>query len=159
MGQSKTSIQETGAAHLSSRTRIKETCADPSAFLPSQAFFFTQRTIPTTERKWKVIPANASYGRALSVQVSKMVTRMVLHYDQDERQSDASVHRGTIRPVLLKAFAKHGARDFSEKYWLRLIHEGSSKTRVECCEDSKNSLTYFRAIQGHSGGIPIDPEL
>ena len=59
-----------------------------------------------------------------------MVTRMVRHYDQDERQSDASMHWDTIRPVLLKAFAKHGARDFSEKYWLRLIHEGSSKTRV-----------------------------
>ena len=30
---------------------------------------------------------------------------------------------------------------------------------TEYCEDSKNSLAHFRAIQGHSGGIPIDPEL
>ena len=33
----------------------------------------------------------------------------------------------TIRPVLLKAFAKHGAQNLSEKHWLRLTHEGSSK--------------------------------
>ena len=90
---------------------------------------------------------------------SKMVTRMVRRYDQDDRQSDASTHWDTRMPVLLKAFEKHGARDFSEKYWLRLIHEGSSKTRVEYCEDSKNSLACFQAIQGHSGGIPIDFEL
>ena len=88
-----------------------------------------------------------------------MVTRMVNHYDQDERPSDAALHRDTIRPVLLKAFAEHGAREFSEKHWLRPIREGSSKTRVEYCEDSKNSLAYFWAIQGHSGGISIDPEL
>ena len=90
----------------------------PSAFLPAKRLFFSQRTIPTTERKWKVIPASSSYGGALSIVVSKMVTRMVRHDDQDERQSDAALHRDTIRPVLLKAFAQHGARDFSEKHWL-----------------------------------------
>ena len=157
--QSNTSIQETGATHVSSYSSNKETCANTLSIPPSQASFFTQRTIPTNERKWKVIPAKSSYGGAPSVQVSKMVTRLARHYDQDERQSDAAVHWDTMRSVLLKAFAKHGARDFSEKLWLRLIHEGSSKTRVEYCEDSKISLAYFRAIQGHSGGIPIDPQL
>ena len=81
------------------------------------------------------------------------------HYDQEERQSDAALHWDTIRPILLKAFVNRGAHDFSEKDWLRLIHEGSSRTRFECCEDSKNSLAYFRAVQGHSGGITIAPEL
>ena len=78
---------------------------------------------------------------------------MVRHCDQDERQSDAALHWDTIRPVLLKAFAKLGAQNFSQKLWLRLIHEGSSKTRFEYCEGSRNSLAYFRAIQGHSGSI------
>ena len=40
-----------------------------------------------------------------------------------------------------------------------LFMKGSRKTRAEFCEDSKNSLAYFRAIHGHSGRIPIDPEL
>ena len=158
LGQSNTSNQETGAAHVSSHTGNKQTCADTLSTPPSQAFFHTQRTIPTTERKWKVVYANSSYG-ALSIQDPKMVTRMVRHFDQDERQSDASLHWDTTRPVLLKAFAKHRARGFSEKHWLRLIHEGSSSTRFEYFEDSKNSLAQFRAIQGHSGGTPIDPGL
>ena len=91
--------------------------------------------------------------------VSKMVTRLVRHCDQDGRQLDAAIHWDATKSVLLKAFAKQGVRDFSDKDWLRLIHQGSSKTRFEYCEDSKNSLAYFRAIQGHSGGITIDPEL
>ena len=130
-----------------------------SAFHPSQGSIFTQRTIHTKERKWKVIPAHSSDGGALSTQVSKMVTRMVRHYNQDKRQSDGSLHWDTMRSVLLKAIAKHEARDFSDKYWLYFIHQGSSKVRIECCEDSKKSLAYFRAIQGHSGGTPLDPEL
>ena len=84
---------------------------------------------------------------------------MVRHYDQDERHSDGSMNWDTIRSVLLKAFARHGARKFSEKYWLYLIHEGSSKARIEYCERSTKSSAYFRAIQKHSGGVPIDHEL
>ena len=68
--------------------------------------------------------------RALPTAVSKMVTRLVGHYDQDERQSDATIHWVTIRPVLLTALANQWARDFSDKDWLRLIHQGSSKTEV-----------------------------
>ena len=96
---------------------------------------------------------------SLPTAISKMVTRLVRDNDQEERQSDAAVHGDTMRPKLLRVFADRGARDFSETDWLRHIHEGSSKTRFEYCEDSKNSLAYFRAIQAHSGGIPIDPEL
>ena len=64
-----------------------------------------------------------------------------------------------MRSVLLKAFAKYGAQEFSEKYWIQLIHEGSRKKRVEYCVDHKNSLCHLRAIEGHSGGFPIAPEL
>ena len=40
LGQSKTSIQEIGAAHGSSHTRNKETCADTLNILPSEASLF-----------------------------------------------------------------------------------------------------------------------
>ena len=83
-GQSSTSIQEIGATHVPSKTSDKETCANTLSIPPSQASLFMQRTIFTNERKWKVIPANSSYGGVLSIQVSKMVTRMVRHYDQAE---------------------------------------------------------------------------
>ena len=120
-----------GPCYKTSQTSIEEICADTLSISPSQASFFTQRTIPTTEMKWTVFPANSSYGGDLSVAVSETVTRKVRHYDQDERPSDAAVHWDAIKPVLLKAFAKQEARDFSDQHWLRLIYEGSSKTVFE----------------------------
>ena len=92
-------------------------------------------------------PCPFSRRRNLAIAVSKMVTTVVRHYDQDERHSDGSMHWDTTRSVLLKAFAKHGARQFSEKYWLYLVHEGSSKARNEYCEDSTKSLAYFQATR------------
>ena len=130
-----------------------------SAFFPAQRPFSRKEPFLRKKGSARLFLPILSYGGALSVQVSKKVTKMVRHYSQDERQSDAALHWDAFRTVLLKAFAKHGARDFSDQQWLRFVHEGSSKTRIEYCEDSKNSLAYFRAIQGHTGGIPIDPEL
>ena len=156
LAKSKTSIQETGAASDSVSRKLD---ADTVSVSPSPVYF-TKRTVPAMERKWETIPACPSYkGGSRSTATSKQVTGLVRHYDQEERQSDAAVHWDTIRPKLLRAFADRGARDFSEKDWLRHIIEGSSKTRFEYCEDSKNSLTCVRTIQGHSGGITIAPAL
>ena len=46
-----------------------------------------------------------------------------------------------------------------DEAWLQLILEGSTKKRIEYCEDNDGFLCYLRAIQGYSGGIPIEPEL
>ena len=150
--------KEANFAWHSRRLASRRLVRTPSALLPAKRPC-SQRTNPATERKWKVIHSNSSHGGALSTAVSKMVTRLVRHYDQDERQPDAAIVWDAMKPVLLKAFAKQEARDFSDTEWLGLIHQGSSKTRFEYCEDSKNSLAYFRAIQGHSGGITVAPEL
>ena len=95
----------------------------------------------------------------ISTAISKMVTRFVCQNDQEERQSDAAVHWDTMRPELLRAFADRWAQGFSEKDWLRHTHQGSNKTRFEYREDYQNSLTCFRTIQGHTGGITLAPEL
>ena len=132
-----------------------------TAFLPAQCTGNTQRTIPGAERKWKVL-ANSPYGRgSLSTAISKIVTRLVRRYDQ-ERQSDAAVHWDTTRPKLLKAFAKKkksstrllGERLASNSFMKEAARRGSRIARIP-----QKSLTYFRAIQGHSGGITIAPEL
>ena len=68
-----------------------------SAFLSVQC---TRRTIPTKEGKLKILPAYSSYkGGSLSTAISKMVTRLVRHHDQEERQSDAAVHWDTTRTI------------------------------------------------------------
>ena len=128
----------------------------PSAFLPAK------RPFPHKEPFLRPKGSEQLFLPILRMELCKhrspkMVTRMVRHNDQDERQSDAALHWDTIRPVLLKSCAKHGARGFSDQQWLRLIHQGSSKTRFDCCENSKKTLANFRAFQGHPGGKNIWP--
>ena len=65
---------------------------------------------------------------------------------------------GTLmRSVLLEAFARMVQKH--SQTTIHLIQKGSNKKKVEYCVDHKNSLCCFQAIQGHSGGIPIVPEL
>ena len=158
---SQTSIRETGAAHVTSRTGIPWTGADTLSVFSQPSVLVHTKNHSYDRKEWKVIPANSSDGGALPTAVSKMVTRMVRHYDQDERQSDAALHWDTIRPLLLKAFAKHGARDFSEKnigfdlFVKEAARRGSSTVRIPKIP----WLTYEQLIQGHSRGLTIDPEL
>ena len=93
----------------------------------------------------------------LATAVSKIVTKMLRHYDQEERQTDGSMHWYTIRPVFLRAFAQEGARDFDEGFWLYLIHEGSNKKDSNTAkitmglyvfyELSKDTLVVFQQVQ------------
>ena len=66
-----------------------------------------KRTIPTNEKKWTAIHAHSRYGGDLAVSVSKLVTTMLRHYGQDERQRDASRHWDSIIPLLMKAYAQN----------------------------------------------------
>ena len=145
----------------------KETWAAPSTketsaslvILTPRASLFTERTIPTSEKELIIFHAHSRYRGDLALSVSTLVTAMLRHHDHDERQRDGSRHWDSIKPVLMKAFAHKGARDIDDGKWLRLIHEGCTKKRLEYCQDKDGNLSYFRAIQGHSGGIPISPKL
>ena len=110
--KSKTGNQETGAVHVKSPPSIKETCADTLSISPSPSVFLHTQNHSYDQEKMESYSCHfSSCGGALSVAVSKTVTNMARHNDQDERQSDVSLHWDVIRPVLLKSFAKHGARD------------------------------------------------
>ena len=77
---------------------------------------------------WKVVHAQSPDGGDLAIAVSKVVTRMVCVITTKKNDNLTAQCIGTkIRPVLLKAFAKRGARDFLDKYWLDLIHEGKQQ--------------------------------
>ena len=76
--------------------------------------------------------------------------KLVRHFDQDDRQTDAAVW-DSIRPVLLKAITDKGAHELSQQEWTQHIHQGSNKVRFEYCENScKKTLAYLRAIHGHT---------
>ena len=66
---------------------------------------------------------------------------------QGEREQDGSYLGETLKSVLLKAFAQKGVGDISDTQWIHLIHEGTSKKRLEYCLDSKKCLCHLRAIQ------------
>ena len=101
----------------------KETCANPFSNPP--------------QRKCKIIHAHSPDGGYSATAVSKMVTKILRHDDQEERQTDSSRHWDTIRPTLVKAFAREEARDFDDGYWLML--------RIEYCEDNNGSVCHLRA--------------
>ena len=48
---------------------------------------------------------------------------------------------------------------FSDSDWLQHIYKGSNKTRLQYCKKCQDVLLYIRAIQGHTGGKVIAPEL
>ena len=103
--------------------------------------------------------ANVSRGRPLAVLISMKVTTMLRQYDQEERHTDGSRYWDSITSVLVRKFAHEGARDFDDEKWLQMIFEGSSNKRIEYCKNRDGTRYCLRAIQGRSGGIPINPEL
>ena len=52
-----------------------------------------------------------------------------------------------------------GGQKFSDSDQLQKMHKGSNKTRFQCFKSSRDFLLYIRAIQGHTGGNVIAPEL
>ena len=62
-------------------------------------------------------------------------------------------------PKLRKAFQKAGGRKFSDSDWPQHHYKGSHKTRFQYCKNSRDVLLYIGAMQGHTGGILIAPEL
>ena len=150
---------ETCVHHVTSRYGNKESRANNLSSLPNHSSMFKKNIIPTNERKWVVIPANPSYGGPLSIQVSKMVSRMVRHYDQEEREPDGSHLWDTVRPVLLKSFGRHGVEKFSERFWIQLIQEGSSEKRVEYCGSQKIVCVTVEQFKDTPVVLPILPGL
>ena len=110
-----------------SQTALGATRAKLSRIL-SAPVCCTKETTRTSDKEWKIVPAYPSLkGRTLSAAISKLVMRLVRHYDEEERESDGAVHWDTIHPKLLRAFGHQGARDFSEKNWLQHIMKEIAK--------------------------------
>ena len=114
-----------------------------------------------TERKWNDIPAYKSFKRdSLPAEISKLVMRLVRHYDQDERETDGAV----LGILCFQNCEKHFTSPEDEISRTRIdfntvFFEESNKMRFQYCMSSTNSLLCTRAIHGHTGGNLIAPEL
>ena len=121
---------------------------------------YSKEVIPVGERKWNDILACQHFrGHTFEAEASKLVMRLVRRYDQDERETDGAVHWNSMGPNLRKAFEKAGGHKLSDPDWLQKMYKGSNKTRFRYCKNSRDVLVYNRAIQGHTGGNVIAPEL
>ena len=59
----------------------------------------------------------------LAVSISKTITSILRHFDQDERESEGSRHWEGIKSVLLRRFERDGIQDFSDE----VFHKRSLK--------------------------------
>ena len=62
-------------------------------------------------------------------------------------------------PTLRHAFQEQGGYTFSDCHCLDYIRKGSNKIRFQYGKNSHDVLLYIRAMQGHTGGEVISPEL
>ena len=91
----------------------------------------------------------------------KAMTRLLRHDQSVRREDDGAV----LFDDVLQEFKKKrfdGALQWSIDDWISVLAKGGApKKRFQYClnPDSAKHISYFRAIQGHSGGIAIDPEL
>ena len=115
---------------------------------------YTRKEISMKDRVWNTIagfPHNKRHS--IEARISKEVTHMVRHRDQDEREEDGAMHWDAILPKLRKKFQSQLDKECANKDWIDYLYRGSYKTRFEICKDADGELVYIRSIQGHSGGV------
>ena len=152
--------RELGSTKMEPSWSIEETHAKQLKIQMNPVYDYSQEVIPIEERKWNDTHAFQHFRRhTFEAEVSKLVMRLVRRYDQDERETDGAVHWNSMCPKLRKAFEKAGGHKLSDSDWLQKIYKGSNKTRFWYCKNSRDVLLYICAIQGHTGGNVIAPEL
>ena len=115
--------------------------------------------IPIHERKWIDISANEfGYKYTWESQISKFVRKLARHENCRDRETDGAIHSKLILLKLIVTFQRDGSHDFTDRDWINYILE-RNKTRSQYCHNSCNKLLHIRAIQGHTGGDMIEPEM
>ena len=91
------------------------------------------------------------------------MTRLLPHDQNISRETDGAIKYGDIVKEFNKKKKKfEGASQWSLNDWISILAKGGeAKKRFQYClnPNSSTHISYFRAIQEHSGGITIDPEL
>ena len=83
---------------------------------------YTQSTIPIKEKKWKIIHGNTGKSEHLPTAISKFVTMLLRHRDQEERDTDGAIHWDSIHLKLMKQFGTKVDKNYSQQDWPQAIH-------------------------------------
>ena len=95
--QKEANFMERTEEPIASRKRVRQKASRKLArahlsIPPVKASLYTKRTILTMRGNGRLSHAHSPDGGDLATAVSKLVTKMVRHHDQDERQLDGSMH-------------------------------------------------------------------
>ena len=120
----------------------------------------TSVSVLVLERKWIDIETQRSHDHKCYT-VSKAITRLLRHDQSVPRGSDGAIHYSDI----MEECRKQKFDDASQwllNDWISIVAKGGgAKKRFQYCLNpySSKHISYFRAIQGHSGDNAVDPAL
>ena len=115
--------------------------SNPTSTHLKAEFIYVKKEIPKEDRIWTLIPGCPRCKKdSFETRISKCVTNMVRHHDQDERETDGAMHWDVILPVLKGRFRNQLEKEFTEEDWLHCLYLGNIKTRFEICKDENGEL-------------------
>ena len=119
----------------------------------------SEEPILMEERKWNDIPAYYRYfqGNTFESAVSKLVMKLVRHYDQEE--TDGAVHWKSIGPKLRHAFREKADTPFLIPIDFSISTKEATRPGSHIAKNSQDLPLHIRSFQGHTGGTVIAPEL
>ena len=97
---------------------------------------YVKKEIPKEDRIWIIILGCPKCKRdSFETRISRCVTNMVRHHDQDERETDGARHWHGVFSVLKGKCQNQLGKEFTDEGWLHCFYLGSIKTRFEICRD------------------------
>ena len=76
---------------------------------------YRAKIVLTHERNWKIIPRNPKYeGWSLAAKISRLASKIVPHFGQDEREAGGVVHRNALKSILTRGLRRDGAEKFTD---------------------------------------------
>ena len=134
--------------------------SNPTSIHLEAKSIYVKREIPKEGSIWTIILGCPTCKRdPIETRISKCITNMVRHHDQDERETDGARHWDGVPSFLKGKFRTQLEKEFTDEDWLHCFYLGSIKTRFEFFLNENGELRCVRAIQGHSGGMIISPRL
>ena len=141
---------KTNALAFASRSKAKAKPRRPTSAWSSA------RTVPICERIWiDVEPGTYSH---IAYPVSKRLSTLLRH-GHLPREEDGAIEFWRLQDYLRNEFMH--SQHWSDEMWKsKMAGGGGNKKKFQYCTDpSGQEILDLRALQGHSGRNPIDPEL
>ena len=111
------------------------------------------KTVPIEERKLTDVEPE-DYSSA-AYRVSRQLSTLLRH-GHLLREDGGAIEFWRTEDYLQKHFLY--CHHWSDEKWKSIMARGGgNKKRFQNCTDSSGEILYLRALQGHSGGNPIDP--